>query len=57
MRLGIDLDGVVANFIKGWMLRYNTEFGTSLNEDQVDHWDAAGYPKDFRYLRVRPAAL
>jgi 5'(3')-deoxyribonucleotidase len=42
MRLGIDLDGVVANFIGGWMLRYNTEFGAHLIEDQVDHWDAAG---------------
>jgi 5'(3')-deoxyribonucleotidase len=50
MRLGIDLDGVVANFIKGWMLRYNTEFGTSLNEDQVDHWDAAGYLTHFHDL-------
>lgn len=41
IRLGIDLDGVVANFISGWMLRYNMEFGTSLTEDLVDHWDAA----------------
>ena len=42
MRLGIDLDGVVANFIKGWMLRYNTEFGTHLTEDMVECWDCAG---------------
>jgi 5'(3')-deoxyribonucleotidase len=42
MRLGIDLDGVVADFIGGWMLRYNMEFGTNLTEDMVDHWDAAG---------------
>lgn len=41
IRLGIDLDGVVANFIDGWMMRYNMEYGTSLTEDQVDHWDAA----------------
>jgi uncharacterized protein len=41
MRLGIDLDGVVANFIGGWMLRYNLEFGTHLTEDQVTDWDAA----------------
>ena len=41
MRLGIDLDGVVANFIKGWMSRYNAEFGADLTEDMVDHWDAA----------------
>ena len=42
MRLGIDLDGVVANFNLGWMTRYNVEFGTHLTEDLVDHWDAAG---------------
>jgi 5'(3')-deoxyribonucleotidase len=50
MRLGIDLDGVVANFIKGWMLRYNTEFGTHLTEDQVDHWDSAGELTHFEDL-------
>ncbi len=42
MRLGIDLDGVVANFIRGWMLRYNMDFGANLTEDQVTRWDAAG---------------
>ena len=41
MRLGIDLDGVVANFVRGWMLRYNLEFGSSLTEDLVNDWDAA----------------
>jgi 5'(3')-deoxyribonucleotidase len=41
MRLGIDLDGVVANFILGWITRYNVEFGTHLTEDLVDHWNAA----------------
>ncbi|MDJ0663051.1 MAG: hypothetical protein QNJ75_00740 [Acidimicrobiia bacterium] len=41
MRLGIDLDGVVANFVRGWMLRYNMDFGTNLTEEQVDRWDAA----------------
>jgi len=41
IRLGIGLDGVVANFIDGWMMRYNMEYGTSLTEDQVDRWDAA----------------
>ena len=30
MRLGIDLDGVVANFTKGWMGFYNDQFGTKL---------------------------
>ena len=28
MRLGIDLDGVVANFTKGWMDFYNLQYGT-----------------------------
>lgn len=28
MRLGIDLDGVVADFDRGWMSRYREEFGT-----------------------------
>jgi len=50
MRLGIDLDGVVANFISGWMLRYNMEFGTNLTEDLVDHWDAAGDLTHFKDL-------
>ncbi len=41
IRLGIDLDGVVAKFIDGWMTRYNLEFGAHLTADLVDHWDAA----------------
>ncbi len=40
MRLGIDLDGVVANFTLGWMTRYNADFGTSLRPDQVREWGA-----------------
>jgi 5'(3')-deoxyribonucleotidase len=40
MRLGIDLDGVVADFNRGWMDRYNRDFGTSLSPDQVVTWDA-----------------
>ena len=40
MRLGIDLDGVVADFNAGWMELYNEEFGTNLTPDLVDHWDA-----------------
>ncbi len=42
MRLGIDLDGVVADFNSGWVRRYNSEFGSSLTADQVDSWDAMG---------------
>lgn len=39
MRLGIDLDGVVADFSAGWMSLYNEEFGTSLTPDAVQMWD------------------
>ncbi len=38
MRLGIDLDGVVADFTNGWMRLYNDEFGTDLTPDQVETW-------------------
>jgi 5'(3')-deoxyribonucleotidase len=40
LRLGIDLDGVVADFNTGWMTRYNAEQGTNLTPDQVTDWDA-----------------
>jgi 5'(3')-deoxyribonucleotidase len=40
LRLGIDLDGVVADFNTGWMSRYNLEQGTCLTPDQVTHWGA-----------------
>lgn len=39
LRLGIDLDGVVANFNVGWMERYNREFGAQLHHSQVVGWD------------------
>jgi len=42
VRLGIDLDGVVADFNSGWVSRYNREFGAALTADQVDSWDAMG---------------
>lgn len=38
MRLGIDLDGVVANFTKGWMAFYNDQFGTTLEEADSKNW-------------------
>ena len=40
MRLGIDLDGVVADFNAGWMSRYNDENSTDLSTDMVTTWDA-----------------
>ncbi len=41
MRLGIDLDGVVADFTSGWMRLYNAEFGTALTPDLVTSWSGA----------------
>ena len=38
MRLGIDLDGVVANFTKGWMKFYNRDFGTDLEVEDSKTW-------------------
>lgn len=40
LRLGIDLDGVVANFNVGWVDRYNEHFQASLREAHVVNWDS-----------------
>lgn len=39
MRLGIDLDGVVANFTKGWMDFYNRQHGTSFVVADSQRWN------------------
>lgn len=39
MRLGIDLDGVVANFTQGWMTFYNRQFGTDLRFEDSKAWE------------------
>ncbi len=39
MRLGIDLDGVVANFTKGWMGFYNRQFGTDFVVGDSRNWN------------------
>jgi hypothetical protein len=39
MRLGIDLDGVVANFTSGWMKYYNRQFGTNLIVEDSKQWN------------------
>jgi 5'(3')-deoxyribonucleotidase len=39
LRLGIDLDGVVADFNGGWTRLHNDEFGGSLSPDLVTTWD------------------
>ena len=38
MRLGVDLDGVVADFNRGWIDRYNAEFDTDIAHDAVTTW-------------------
>ena len=40
MRLGIDLDGVVADFNTGWMMLHADEFGSVLSPDMVDSWNS-----------------
>ncbi len=39
MRLGIDLDGVVAAFNDGWTELHNAEFGGALHPDMVTMWN------------------
>ena len=39
MRLGIDLDGVVANFTKGWMDFYNRQYGTEFEVADSKRWN------------------
>lgn len=39
MRLGIDLDGVVADFNAGWTKLHRDEHGSSLTAESVDMWD------------------
>lgn len=39
IRVGLDMDGVLADFNTGWMRRYNRAFGTALEASQVVEWD------------------
>ena len=50
MRLGIDLDGVVADFNTGWVSRYNHEFGSELTTDLVDSWNTMGHLTHFESM-------
>lgn len=50
MRLGIDLDGVVADFNNGWIERYNSEFGAVVSIDEVDAWGVIPALTHFRHM-------
>lgn len=39
IRVGLDMDGVLADFNTGWMRRYNRQFGTQLEASAVREWD------------------
>ena len=38
MRIGVDLDGVVADFTKGWTKYYEEEFGKKILENDITSW-------------------
>lgn len=40
LRLGIDLDGVVADFNDGWTRLYNAQFGMDIATSDVTMWNA-----------------
>ncbi|MGH3979530.1 MAG: 5' nucleotidase, NT5C type [Pseudonocardiaceae bacterium] len=40
LRVGVDLDGVVADFVTGWITRYNADFGTRLRPSDAVEWHA-----------------
>jgi 5'(3')-deoxyribonucleotidase len=50
MRLGIDLDGVVADFNSGWISRYNADFGADVAFDAVKAWNAIPSLTHFRHM-------
>ncbi|MEX1178349.1 MAG: hypothetical protein WEB09_07790 [Nitriliruptor sp.] len=48
LRLGIDLDGVVADFNHGWTSAYNAAFDAALESEMVVSWDS---PLDLTHFR------
>jgi len=50
LRLGIDLDGVIADFNRGWIGLYNEEFGATIPFDAVDDWNAPPRLTHFRHM-------
>ncbi|MGB0114139.1 MAG: hypothetical protein WBP59_13025 [Ilumatobacteraceae bacterium] len=50
LRLGIDLDGVVADFNAGWISKYNEHFDAELTPEHVDIWDAPTLLTHFTHM-------
>ncbi|HEY3263112.1 MAG TPA: hypothetical protein VGJ95_23050 [Pseudonocardiaceae bacterium] len=50
VRVGVDLDGVVADFTGGWIELYNAAFGAGLHADQVTTWHAPVELTSFRTM-------
>ena len=40
MRIGVDMDGVLADFDKSWVDKWNEDHGTNIEYKHCDHWDA-----------------
>jgi len=38
MRIGVDLDGVVADFTQGWTSQYKIDFGNEIKEEDITEW-------------------
>lgn len=47
MRLGIDLDGVVADFNEGWTRLHREEFGSEVTPEMVTTWDGLHHVAGF----------
>ena len=41
MRIGVDLDGVVADFTDGWTSQYRKDFGKKISEKDITEWGLA----------------
>ena len=41
MRIGVDLDGVVADFTDGWTSQYEKDFGKTISENDITEWGLA----------------
>ena len=41
MRIGADLDGVVADFTDGWTSQYEKDFGKKISENDITEWGLA----------------